>query len=84
MNSKKKSKARSWFDTFRFRKQSLVGKIILISGVLIFGTFLIYVLVTISMNRWDELGIYSVWILFGWFFFVILNYVSFKLISLLI
>lgn len=83
MSSKKKIDIKSRWDTFRYSKQSLVGKIILISSVFLFGSFLVYVLLTISLNRWDDLGIYSVWIIFGWFFFIILVYVSFKLISLL-
>lgn len=83
MSSKKKPKLKSWLESLDFRKQSLTGKIILIVSVFIIGSFLIYVLLTVSMNRWDDLGIYSLWVLFGWFFFVILLYISIKLISLL-
>ena len=83
MSSDKKINIRKWLNTLNFRKQSIIGKIILISLVFLFGSVLIYILLTISMNRWDELGIYSVWILFGWLFFIVLFYVSFKLISLL-
>ena len=83
MNNDKEQQGKSWLDFFRFRKQSIIGKIFLILSVFIFGSFLVYALLTISMNRWDDLGIISVWVLFGWIFFVILFYISFKLISLL-
>ena len=83
MRNKRKTGEKSIWDYVRYRKQSLVGKIIIINVVLLIGSVLVYILLTISMNRWTEYGIYSVWILFGWFFFIILVYVSFKLISLL-
>lgn len=83
MNSDKKTTNKSWLDFFRYRKQSLTGKIFLIITVFLTGSFLVYSLLTISLNRWDDLGIISVWVLFGWLFFVMLFYISFKLISLL-
>ena len=84
MKSGKKSKVKKWLDNLDFKKQSLTGKIILISTVFILGSFLIYTLLVVSLDRWDELGSISLWVLFGWFFFVILLYISLKLISLII
>ncbi len=83
MSSSKKQSEKSWTDLIRFRKQSLVGKIILISIVLLLGSILIFVSLISFMGKWNELSKYSLWILFGWLFFIILTYISVKLISLI-
>jgi len=83
MSSSKKKPEKSWTDMIKFRKQSLVGKIILISIVLLLGTILTFVALISFMGKWNELGKYSLWILFGWLFFIILTYISVKLISLI-
>ena len=83
MNSDKRSQIKHWWDNLNFKKQTLTGKIILIISVFVFGSFLIYNLLVISLRRWDEIGLISIWVLFGWIFFVILLYVSVKLISLI-
>ena len=83
MSSSKKQSEKSWTDLIRFKKQSLVGKIILISIVLLLGSILIFVSLISFMGKWNELGKYSLWILFGWLFFIILTYISVKLISLI-
>jgi len=83
MSSLRKLKERIWSDKIKFRKQSLVGKIFLISTVLLLGTILTFVTLISFMDKWNELGKYSLWILFGWFFLIILTYISAKLIALI-
>ncbi len=83
MSSLRKLKDRIWSDAIKFRKQTLVGKIFLISLVLLLGTMLIFVSLISFMDKWSDLGKYSLWILFGWFFLIILMYISAKLIALI-
>ncbi len=83
MSSIKQPDESSWVDLIRFKKQSTLGKIILVSFVLVLGTIIVFISLTLFLHRWSDFGIYSLWILFGWFFFAILTYVSVKLISLL-
>lgn len=82
MSSSEQEKEKSRLDWIRFKKQSLVGKIILVSSVCFFGVLLLFNFFTLFYGRWTELGIYSVWILFGWLFFSVLIYISFRLISM--
>ncbi len=82
MSSSEQEKEKSRLDWIRFKKQSLVGKIILVSTVCFFGVLLLFNFFTLFYGRWTELGIYSVWIIFGWIFFSVLIYISFKIISM--
>ncbi|MBY9001250.1 MAG: hypothetical protein KGD64_10070 [Candidatus Heimdallarchaeota archaeon] len=82
MTSPKQNNDKSRLDWIRFKKQSLIGKIILVSTICFFGVLLLFSFFTLLYGRWTELGIYSVWLLFGWVFFSVLIYISFKLISM--
>ena len=82
MSSEDQQEKRSWFDFINFRKQSLTGKIILVCSILFFGTVLIFNFFAIAVHRWNTLGVYSIWGFFGWVFFVVLLYVSGKLVSM--
>jgi hypothetical protein len=83
MSSIRKLKDKIWSDSIKFRKQSLVGKIFFISLVLLLGAMLIFTALISFMDKWSDLGKYSLWILFGWVFLIVLTYVSAKLISLI-
>ena len=83
MSSSEQPKEKSRMDWIRFKKQSLVGKIIMVSTICFFGVLLLFNFFTLLYGRWTDLGIYSVWIIFGWVFFSVLIYISFKLISML-
>ena len=82
MSSSEQEKEKSRLDWIRFKKQSLVGKIILVSTVCFFGVLLLFNFFTLFYGRWTELGIYSIWIIFGWIFFSVLIYISFRIISM--
>ena len=82
MCSEDQQEKRSWFDFIKFRKLDLTGKILLILSILFFGTVLILIFFSIALHRWNTLGVYSIWGFFGWVFFVVLFYVSGKLISM--
>jgi len=82
MSSSEQKKEKSRLDWIRFKKQSLVGKIIFVSTVCFFGFLLLFNFFTLLYGRWTELGIYSVWILFGWLFLSVLIYISFRIISM--
>ena len=83
MSSDKSNLWEQWKNSINFRKQSLAGKLILIFSVLVIGTIIVMNFLTISLGSWIPLGLYSIWILFGWLFFVVLVYISVKLISML-
>ncbi|MHA1224848.1 MAG: hypothetical protein ACTSSG_07270 [Candidatus Heimdallarchaeaceae archaeon] len=83
-SSEPKKKKKTWKDFINFKKQSLRGRILLISSVLFFGSLIVFNFLTLIVGKWKSLGIYSIWILFGWLFFIVLIYISAKLISLLI
>ena len=83
MSSLKKLKERIWTDPIKFKKQSLIGKIFLISVVLLLGFMLVFTTLVIFMDKWNELGKYPLLILFGWFFLIIITYIGVKLISLI-
>ncbi len=82
MSSSKKQKLIAWTSSLRFKKQSLAGKIILFITILLFGSFVIFNFFVLIVGRWNELGIYSIWIFFGWLFLIVLIYISVKLISM--
>ncbi len=82
MSSSEQNQEKSRLDWIKFKKQSLVGKIIFVSTVCFFGVLLLFFFFTLLFDRWDDLGIYAVWILFGWLFFSVLIYISFKIISM--
>ncbi|MCK4972241.1 MAG: hypothetical protein KAS52_02910 [Candidatus Heimdallarchaeota archaeon] len=82
MSSSEQKKEKSRLDWIRFKKQSLVGKIIFVSTVCFFGVLLLFNFFTLLYGRWTELGIYSVWLIFGWVFFSVLIYISFRIISM--
>jgi amino acid transporter len=82
MSSSEQNKEKSRLDWIRFKKQSLVGKIIFVSTVCFFGVLLLFNFFTLLYGKWTELGIYSVWLIFGWLFFSVLIYISFKIISM--
>ena len=84
MNSEDQQEKSSWFDFIRYRKQTLTGKILLILSILFFGTVLIFNFFAIALHRWNTLGVYSIWGFFGWVFFVVLFYVSGKLVTMFI
>ena len=84
MSSSKKQKLMIWTSSLRFKKQSLVGKIILFITILLFGSFVIFNFFVLIVGRWSELGIYSIWIFFGWLFLIVLIYISVKLISMVV
>ncbi len=83
MSSDKPNLWTQWKNSINFRKQSLAGKLILIFSVLVIGTIIVMNFLTLSLGSWKPLGLYSIWILFGWFFFVVLVYITVKLISML-
>ena len=82
MNSEDQQEKGSWLDFIRFKRQSLTGKILLTLSILFFGTVLIFNFFAIALHRWNTLGVYSIWGFFGWIFFVVLFYVSGKLVSM--
>ncbi|MHA1202827.1 MAG: hypothetical protein ACTSQ4_09930 [Candidatus Heimdallarchaeaceae archaeon] len=82
MSSSEQKKEKSRLDWIRFKKQSLVGKIIFVSTVCFFGVLLLFNFFTLLYGRWTELGKYSVWLLFGWLFFSVLIYISYRIISM--
>ena len=82
MSSSEQKKEKSRLDWIRFKKHSLVGKIIFVSTVCFFGVLLLFNFFTLLYGRWTELGIYSVWIIFGWVFFSVLIYISVRIISM--
>ena len=82
MSSSKQKKEKSRLDWIRFKKQSLVGKIILVSTVCFIGVLVLFNFFTLLHGRWTELGIYSVWLIFGWVFFSVLIYISYRIISM--
>jgi hypothetical protein len=82
MSSSEQKNEKSRLDWIRFKKHSLVGKIIFVSTVCFFGVLLLFNFFTLLYGRWTELGIYSVWLLFGWLFFSVLIYISFRIISM--
>ncbi len=84
MSSEDQQEKRSWIDFLRFRRQSLMGKILLVLSILFFGTVLVFNFFAIALHRWNTLGVYSIWGFFGWVFFVVLFYVSGKLVSMFI
>jgi len=83
MNSDKLNLLNQWKNSINFRKQTLAGKLIFIFTVLVLGTIVVMNFLTISMGSWRPLGLYSIWILFGWLFFVVLVYITVKLTSML-
>ncbi len=82
MSSSEQKNEKSRLDWIRFKKQSLVGKIIFVSTVCFFGVLLLFNFFTLLYGKWDDLGIYSVWIVFGWLFLSVLIYISFRIISI--
>ncbi len=84
MSSEDQQGKQSWIAFVRFRKQTLIGKIIFICSILLFGTVLVFNFFAIALQRWNTLGIYSIWVFFGWVFFVVLFYVSGKLVNMFI
>jgi amino acid transporter len=83
MNSDKLNLWNQWKNSINFKKQSLAGKLIFIFTVLVLGTIIVMNFLTISLGSWRPLGLYSIWILFGWLFFVVLVYITVKLTSML-
>ena len=83
MSSEKPSIWTQWKNSINFRKQSLAGKLFLIFSVLLFGTILVINFLTLALGRWRPLGYYSIWVLFGWLFLVVLIYITVKLVSML-
>ena len=83
MSSDKPNLWIQWKNSINFRKQSLAGKLILIFSVLVIGTIIVMNFLTLSLGSWKPLGLYSIWILFGWLFFIVLVYITVKLISML-
>ncbi len=84
MSSEDKEEQKRLKKIFYFKKQTLYGKIILIGSIFIFGTVIIISFFTIIFGKWQSIGIYSIWGLFGWLFFAVLLYISINLISMLI
>lgn len=84
MSSEDKEEHKKLKKIFYFKKQTLYGKIILIGSIFIFGIAIIIVFFSIIFSKWQSIGIYSVWGLFGWLFFAVLLYISINLVSMLI
>jgi len=84
MSSEDKEEPKKLKKIFYFKKQTLYGKIILIGTIFIFGIAIIISFFTIIFGKWQSIGIYSVWGLFGWLFFAVLLYISINLVSMFI
>ena len=84
MSSEKPKIWTEWKKSVNFRNQSLAGKLILIFSVLLLGTIITINFLTLALGRWRPLGFYSIWVLFGWLFLIILVYITVKLGSMLV
>ena len=82
MSSSERHKEKSWLDKIRFKKQTLLGKIIFVSTICFFGILLLFNFFTLLYGSWSTLGIYSIWFIFGWLFLIVLIYITFRIISM--
>ncbi|MHA1115596.1 MAG: hypothetical protein ACTSRR_04340 [Candidatus Heimdallarchaeaceae archaeon] len=78
MEKKSKTTIKKWISNLDIRKLSFRGKLIIIISFLLISSAII---INYINNFQGKIVKYSVWILFGWFFLIIIFYISIKLLS---